>query len=218
MSRSPAARGSGGTEGQTGRRFLIGVGLVGLAGSAVAIVVASAGGAGTARPLTTAEVVDSATATPPWPAPTDAPARVRAAGLDLGPMGAAEHYHVHLDVLVNGTATPVAADIGVDPATGQMSGLHTHDGSGVVHIEAAAKNQRFTLGQLFTEWNVRLTATQLGGLTSEAGNDLRLFVNGKLVTGDPAALVLRAHQEIALVYGPADAKVQVPGSFDFQGT
>lgn len=161
---------------------------------------------------------DAAAATlPPWSAPPDVPAQVQAAGLDLGPMGTADHYHVHLDVLVNGTAVPIAANIGVDPGSGAMSGLHTHDASGIIHIEAARKNEPFTLGQLFTEWDVKLTPTQLGALTAAGPDLLRVFVNGQQASGDPAAIVLHAHQEIALVYGPATAKIDVPRGFDFHG-
>ena len=152
---------------------------------------------------------------PPWPVPADVPARVKLAGLPLGGMGTAEHYHVHLDVLVNGKPVTVPANIGVDPSSGPMSYLHTHTPDGVVHIEAGRAGQPFTLGQLFTEWNVRLTATQLGALRAGGANSLAVYVNGKRVPGNPAALRLRPHQQIALVYGPADQKVNVPGSYDF---
>lgn len=152
---------------------------------------------------------------PPWPAPSDVPARAEKAGLPLGPMGTAEHYHAHLDVIVNGQPVVVPADIGVDPASGMMSGLHTHDPNGVLHIEAARRGQPFTLGQLFTQWNVRLTPTQVGPLKVGGDNTLRLYVDGREVPTDPATLRLAAHQQIALVYGRAGQKVNVPASYAF---
>jgi hypothetical protein len=152
---------------------------------------------------------------PPWPAPADVSARAEKAGLPLGPMGTAEHYHAHLDVLVNGRPIQVPANIGVDPASGLMSALHTHAPNGVVHVEAGRRGQSFTLGQLFTEWNVRLTATQVGGLKATGDTTLTLYVNGRAVPGDPAMLRLVPHQQIALVYGPAGQKVDVPGSYQF---
>lgn len=94
---------------------------------------------------------------PPWPAPTDVPARAASAGLDLGPMGTAEHYHPHVRIIVDGAEVPVASNIGVDPATGAMSALHTHDGDGTIHIEADTEGEVFTLGQLFVQWGVKLT-------------------------------------------------------------
>ena len=152
---------------------------------------------------------------PPWPAPADVPGRAKAAGLPLGGMGTAEHYHVHLDVLVNGKAITVPANVGVDQSSGQMSYLHTHAPDGIVHIEAGRAGEPFTLGQLFTEWNVRLTATQLGAMKAGGDNTLALYVNGKRVPGDPARLRLRPHQQIALLYGPSSQKVTVPSSYNF---
>lgn len=152
---------------------------------------------------------------PPWPAPQDVPSRTRAAALSLGPMGTAEHYHAHLDVIVNGEEVPVPANIGVDPSTGMMTGLHTHTPDGVVHIEASRPGQFFTLGQLFTEWNVRLTATRIGGLEATGDNELTAFVNGEPVPGNPASVRFAPRQQITLVYGPAGQQVDVPDSYDF---
>lgn len=152
---------------------------------------------------------------PPWAAPTDVPVRAEAAGLPLGAMGTAEHYHVHLDVLVNGEPVDVPANIGVDAASGAMSYVHTHTPDGLVHIEAGSAGQPFTLGQLFTEWNVRLTETQVGALQANDSHQLTLYVNGKKVPGNPAMLRLQPHQQVALVYGPKDQNIKVPSSYDF---
>lgn len=113
-----------------------------------------------------------AIAPPPWSAPSDTKTRVAAAGLRLGQMGTAEHYHAHLDLVVDGHVVPIPPGIGVDPSSGEMSALHTHTPDGVLHIESGRKGQPFTLGQLFTLWNVKLTATQLGSL--EVTTDKRL--------------------------------------------
>ena len=152
---------------------------------------------------------------PPWPVPDDTRARATKAGLPLGAMGMAEHYHAHLDVLVNGQPVPVPANLGVDQTTGAMTYLHTHTPDGLLHVEAGTSGQPFTLGQLFTQWNVRLSADQVGSLRAGDGNALRLFVNGKQVTGNPALARLRPQQQLTLVYGPAGQKVDVPDSYDF---
>ncbi|GAA4363095.1 hypothetical protein [Nocardioides caricicola] len=138
------------------------------------------------------------TSMPPWPAPTDVPARVAAARLDLGPMGTAEHYHPQLSIVIGGTEVPVAANIGVDPSTGAMSALHTHDGDGTIHIEADTQGEVFTLGQLFTQWGVRLTRHQIGGVRAEPGQLVELTSNGSKVTGDPMDLRLEPDQQIVL--------------------
>lgn len=138
------------------------------------------------------------TSMPPWPAPVDVPARVAAAGLDLGPMGTAEHYHPHLRIVIDGAEVPVPPNIGVDPSTGAMSALHTHEGDGTIHIEADTVGEVFTLGQLFTQWGVALTPKQIGGARAKAGEQVELTSNDSKVTGDPADLRLEPKQEIVL--------------------
>ena len=125
-------------------------------------------------------------------------ARVAAAGLDLGPMGMAEHYHPQLRIIINGTEVPVPGNIGVDPATGAMSALHTHEPDGTIHIEADTAGEVFTLGQLFTQWGVKLTSTQVGGVRTKNGQKVTLTSNGAPVTGDPADLRLQPEQKIVL--------------------
>lgn len=152
---------------------------------------------------------------PPWALPTDSIRRIEAAGLTLGRMGMADHYHVHLDILIDGQSVPSLANIGIDPTTGQMSAVHTHSADGIIHIEAGTKDQPFTLGQLFTEWNVRLTADRIGSLPADNTNTLTAYVNGRKVDGNPAMIRLAPHQELAIVYGPRNAKVEVPGKYTF---
>jgi hypothetical protein len=135
---------------------------------------------------------------PPWPAPTDATAQAAAAGLDLGPMGTAEHYHPHLQVIINNRDVEVPANIGVDPTTGAMSAMHTHEPDGTIHIEADRAGEVFTLGQLFVQWGVKLTATQIGGDRAESGQRVTLTSNGTPVTGDPSQLRLEPDQQIRL--------------------
>lgn len=170
------------------------------------------------EPLPATAARGSATALPPWPVPADPVAGARAAGLAVAPMeGTARHFHAHLDIFVDGKRVPVPADLGIDPSRQAMSELHTHDASGVLHIEAPTADKRYTLGQLFDEWQVRLSAAGIGGLKAGGKNTLSAYVDGKKQTGDPAAIELTPHREIALVYGPAGAHVDVPASYKFPG-
>ena len=98
-------------------------------------------------------------------------------------------------------------------ARGRISPLHSHDTSGVIHVESAQKSATYTLGQFFTEWHVPLAADHVGGLTVDATHHLKVYVNGTLYTGDPAALQLQAHQEIAVVYGTDAQTPTVPSSY-----
>jgi hypothetical protein len=155
---------------------------------------------------------------PPWSPPSDAGPFVAAAGLKvLGKEALAVHYHSHLDVIVNGTAVQVPAEVGFVLANRQAVGvtvLHTHDTSGIIHIESPV-NAPYTLGQFFTEWGVQLARGELGGLTDGNGDTLRVYVDGREFGGDPASIVLQAHQEIALWYGSTSTKPQVPSSYQF---
>ena len=153
----------------------------------------------------------------PWGRPDNQQAQVRAAGLSLTAKEQLQvHYHAHLDVFVDGKHVPVPAGLGINvgpngslPAHGSpgIAPLHTHDTSGVLHIEAA-KDDVFTLGQAFAEWGVLLRAGQAG-----AYRPVRAYVDGKRYDGDPARIVLKEHQEIALVVGKGTVKV--PSHYSF---
>src|SRR5207245_1137397 len=132
----------------------------------------------------------------------------------LGAEGQVMHIHAHLDVVVDGKPVTVPALIGIDEQAQRISPLHTHDPSGIIHIESPVK-ATFTLGQFMTEWDVALGEHQIGGLKAGGGKDLRAYVNGKQVKGDPAAIKLDAHDEIALVYGPAGAQVKIPNAYSW---
>jgi hypothetical protein len=150
-----------------------------------------------------------------WAAPLDASAAAQKAGLPmLGQEMLAVHYHAHLDVIVDGRHVTVPAQLGIDNIREAISPLHTHDTTGVVHIESA-KDIPFTLGQFFTEWGEPLTTQQVGPKTISSGEVLRVYRNGKPVTGDPAALKFQAHDEIAVWVGPSNATPTVPTTYKF---
>jgi hypothetical protein len=173
----------------------------------------AASATGTAAPAASAV---GRTGNPPWAAPTDASAAVAAAGLPmLGQEGTALHIHAHLDVIVNGAPAQVPAQVGIDEAQQKISPLHTHDTTGVIHIESPSATATFTLGEFFTEWQVSMSADHIGGLTNDATHHLKAYVNGKLQQGDPALIVLSAHDEIALVYGSDSEQVTVPSSYQW---
>ncbi|MGE5827004.1 MAG: hypothetical protein ACM30G_01385 [Micromonosporaceae bacterium] len=151
---------------------------------------------------------------PPWNAPADVPAAVTSAGLSmLGAEGNAVHIHTHLDVIVNGAPVTVPADIGVDEAHGKISPLHSHDPNGVIHVESPTKPATFTLGQFFAEWQVSLGIDHIGGLVADDTHHLKTYINGKPYTGNPADIVLAAHDEIALIYGTDAQQTNVPSSY-----
>jgi hypothetical protein len=127
--------------------------------------------------------------------------RIEAAGLPpLDNEELAFHKHAKLLVFVDGKEVPVAAGIGIDQDAKKISPLHTHDDSGIVHMEAA-KPTRFTLGQVFTEWGVRFDDRCVGAYCTP-DKPVRVFVNGKEHTsGSRRDIQLEDKQEIAVVVG-----------------
>jgi hypothetical protein len=130
----------------------------------------------------------------PWANGANGQLGARISAVGLPPEGTTLHTHQHLDVFVNGRAVPVPGGIGLGSVG---SPLHTHDDSGIIHVEASTTGP-FTLGQFFDVWGVRLTSDCLGG---SCGEGVKVYVDGHLATGDPRQIRLVNHQEIAVVYG-----------------
>jgi hypothetical protein len=170
----------------------------------------------------------------PWPAPANPMALTRKAGLTPETHEFVFlHVHSHLDVFVNGTAVTVPAAIGIniqDPAVKRVplgngtiaygginppcaqpciSPLHTHDTTGLLHTEAK-EHQFNTLGEFFTEWNVRLDRNCVGGYCKPAA-PFTVYVDGDAYTGDPRTIELEDKREIAIVIGTNPPKI--PSSF-----
>jgi hypothetical protein len=125
-----------------------------------------------------------------------------------GHSGLVLHFHAHIDIFVDGKKVKVPASVGINPGAGYLTELHTHDATGVVHIEAQ-KSRDFTVGQFFAEWAVYLDSRSIGGYSG-----LKWYLNGKLQTGNPSTLIFKPHQEIAFVVGKSPAKI--PASYVFQ--
>jgi len=123
----------------------------------------------------------------------DLTARLRAIGLPpLSPAeGTAVHIHQHLDLYVDGAKVPVPAGIGIDTAVG-FAPLYTHDASGIIHVESPTV-RGYTLREFFAVWGVRFTPSCLGGYCAAGARQLRVYVDGRPVHGDPTALTLASH-------------------------
>lgn len=159
------------------------------------------------------ELVDHA----PWSANTRLlRGRLGALGLPaLSREGTLLHTHQHLDVFVHGRHVTVPAGIGIDVAGGFISPIHTHDATGIVHVESPDV-RTFTLGELFGVWGVRLSKQCLGGYCARGPDRLRVYVGGRPFTGDPGVLPLAPHAEIVVAFGtPGELPRPLPARYAF---
>ncbi|HEV7585994.1 MAG TPA: hypothetical protein VGO14_09470 [Solirubrobacteraceae bacterium] len=150
------------------------------------------------------------TGTPPWrPEYHHLAERLKQIGI---PAGGKETFHIHarLQIYVNGLLSPLPANIGLDPETHVESSMHTHDGTGIIHMEAPHP-YKYTLGDFFSVWGVKLGPAQVGGLTGYGGEHLHFYLNGKPLT-NPAALVLHKRDNVVIGYGADSSFPHQPGT------
>ena len=140
----------------------------------------------------------------PWqPEYAQLPARL--AALHLPPNGDERyHIHAHLAVFVDGQAVAVPANVGISMTAGLESPMHTHDTTGVIHIEASQPSNAFTLGAFLDLWGVTFTSDQLGGYHNTNDKAVHVYANGQPIT-DPARYPLHPHDDIVIGYGSPDS-------------
>ena len=120
------------------------------------------------------------------------------------------HYHVHIQLIVDGHEVPIPADIGLDNATATFSEVHTHDDTGVVHIESGVTSFRATLADVFDMWGVYLSPKCVGGYCG----GVKMWVNGKPSTAF-GGLVLQSHMAITLLEGAPPKNFAPAKSYKF---
>lgn len=120
------------------------------------------------------------------------------------------HVHAHLAIYVNGKQKLLPYGVGIVPpyqlqqtsdgefvvGGSKFYWLHTHDETGVIHIESPVQ-RTFTLGDFFAVWRQPLSATQVG---PDKGT-VTAYLNGKKFNGNPANVPLNAHGVIQLDVG-----------------
>jgi hypothetical protein len=112
------------------------------------------------------------------------------------------HVHPYLRIMIEGQPVQIPAAIGIrDPQFDQgiaLAGscfepLHTHDSSGIIHIEAPDPNREYTLGDFFAVWRATYSTIKIGDKTfpvnygadeilghkADAAHTVRLLVDGK---------------------------------------
>jgi hypothetical protein len=181
-----------------------------LAVTTVVLVTAGCGGGSSSPPGLTIVGAGLRTSQPPW-APEYAQLPERLKQLKLPPVGN-ESFHIHaaLHIYKDGLLMPVPAEVGLEPSKHIETSLHTHDSTGIIHMEAA-RRFNFTLGDFFKVWGVKLGPDQVGGLTGLGGDKLHFFLDGRPLT-DPAAHVMHNGDNISIGYGPESSFPHSPGA------
>lgn len=113
------------------------------------------------------------------------------------------HVHSHVALFNNGKQIQIPQYIGFAPSLtgGCLYWIHTHDGSGIIHLEAPdiapKQGGRYTLGMVFDIWGQPLQRNNVAGFTGP----VTAYVNGSKYDGDLSAIPLGAHQQIVLEIG-----------------
>jgi hypothetical protein len=126
------------------------------------------------------------------------------------------HYHVHITLYVDGHKVVIPGDMGYDVnsatnTVSQASPIHTHDDTGLIHVEADRPGFHGTLGQVFDVWGVYFTNQCIGGYC----DGVKIWVDGKPTSAGPG-LVLKNHQAITIVEGAPPPSFKPDATFDFK--
>lgn len=116
-----------------------------------------------------------------------------------------EAYHIHamLSIYRNGTRLALPKNIGRSACNYDM---HTHDGTGVIHVETAAP-KAFTLGQFFSLWGQTLSPAEVAGLPDAPTFYVVQNEQVTKVTANPDDITLEGHKEIVIVTGTPPAEI-----------
>lgn len=109
------------------------------------------------------------------------------------------HEHAHLTILIRGQIKTVPMYVGITAT--QICWLHTHDTSGIIHVEAG-DSRTFTLGDFFAVWRQPLSETVIGSDSVGSGETIQATVNQQSYTAAPSTIVLSNHKDIVLQLGP----------------
>jgi hypothetical protein len=111
------------------------------------------------------------------------------------------HIHQHLVVFDHGHEIAIPAQIGIPAGKQCLYWVHTHTPDGIIHIEAPL-DRTFTLGDFFRVWAEPLSRTTAATAHADKGTTLKVWLDGKPYTKDPATIPLTAHADIVIEAGP----------------
>ncbi len=118
-----------------------------------------------------------------------------------GPGPVAYHVRAHLTILERGRQILVPPNIG---RSGNRCWywLHTHDFSGLIHIESTDRNFQPRLGQFFDLWKQPLSEKKVATVPTGHGRSIKAFVGRTPNGGDPRMIRLQNHTTLSIEIGP----------------
>lgn len=122
------------------------------------------------------------------------------------------HIHAHVDLFVNGNKHTVPALIGI--TNNCFYWLHTHDDSGVIHIESPIiKN--FTLSQFLKIWKSKYNDPEIANIISNNTKEFSIYLNGKkTLNTNIQNVIFHPHDEIVIVIG--NPPLTIPSKYSFE--
>ena len=116
--------------------------------------------------------------------------------------GNALHTHPYLQVIINGEKVKMPSGIGIPNAKFQgefasegacIIPIHTHDSSGIIHVESPTLDKQYTLNDFFKVWSVQQKTVKINnqdmpitfskdeilGFKADATHKITLLVDGK---------------------------------------
>lgn len=121
--------------------------------------------------------------------------------------GTVYHIHMHLTMYDAGKQVTLPAQVGFNYNHSCLYWLHTHDTSGVIHLEAP-RHMKPTLGTFFDVWGKPLSRTQMASQSVKPGQRMKVYVDMKPYTGNPRDITLTSHKTITIEIGPPFVKPQ----------
>ncbi len=121
--------------------------------------------------------------------------------------GTVLHVHPWLRIIISGMSVTIPSQIGiVGGLNACLEPMHTHDDSGIIHIESPDATTQFTLGAFFQIWDVTypnvpfngtnhpivFNSTDILGYRTDATHHLTLLVDNK-TNSEFGALILNQY-------------------------
>jgi hypothetical protein len=110
------------------------------------------------------------------------------------------HVHAHLAIIKDGQMLAVPAHVGLAASCDYED--HTHDSTGMIHLETPTIKQ-FTLGKFFDVWGQPLSSTNVAGITGPVVVYINDNGDARRYMGDPRDIELLSHRSITLQTGSA---------------